>query len=121
MLADSADFVRTKTKVNTHEHGIYMLHVIDNIRRAVAMESNRVVRTILERLFRNNLYEFGKYKLLQLDLAEFYAFLINNESKLKDDFREITTEISNQTQFVYHPKKKNSKYLYRISLNMIQM
>lgn len=109
MLADSADFVRTKTKVNTHEHGIYMLHVIDNIRRAVAMESNRVVRTILERLFRNNLYEFGKYKLLQLDLAEFYAFLINNESKLKDDFREITTEISNQTQFVYHPKKEEFK------------
>lgn len=44
-------------------------------------------------------------KLLLLDTAEFYAFIINNEHKLKEEFREVTADMNSQMALPLHPKK----------------
>ena len=40
-----------KTQVNTHTHGIYLLHAVDEIKKVTGMQSQKV-KTILERMFR---------------------------------------------------------------------
>ena len=42
---------------------------------------------------------------MSLDTAEFYAFIINNEQKLKMEFREVTADMEQQRSFVFNPKK----------------
>jgi type III restriction enzyme len=61
------------------------------------------VKTILERLFRRG--GSKRKKLLLLDTAEFYAFIINNEHLLKEEFRAVTANMAYQTSFVISPKK----------------
>lgn len=68
-----------KTQINTHTHGIYLLHAIDEIKKVTGMQSQKV-KTILERLFRKG--KNTKYKFLLLETNAFYAFIINNTSKL---------------------------------------
>lgn len=43
-------------------------------------------------------------KLLGLPTADFYAFVINNTHKLKDDFREVTADMMVQRELVLRPK-----------------
>lgn len=60
------------------------------------------VKTILERLFRKG-GNMSK-NLVALDTREFYAFVINNEHKLKQDFHAVTTGMAEQMSFVLKPK-----------------
>ena len=85
--------IEIKTKINTHTHGIYLLHSIDEIKRITAIPAQRV-RNILQRLFRKG--KRTKYKLISLDVSDFYAFVINNASLLKQEFREIMSEENKQ-------------------------
>ena len=62
------------------------------------------VKTILERLFRKGSGPNTK-KLLTLETAEFYAFIINNVHLLKEEFREVTSSMSQQMSILLHPKK----------------
>lgn len=55
-------------------------------------------KVVLERLFRTKVKVPNK--LLSLDTARYYAFIINNEHKLKEDFREATTQLAQQTTIV---------------------
>lgn len=80
----------TRTKIDTHRHGIYLLHYIDEIKTMLGVKTN-VVKAILERLFRNR--GDNKHKLLALDTSDFYAFIINNNDNLRRDFRELSAEI----------------------------
>lgn len=73
--------------MNTHKHGIELLHSVDAIKSTIGMQSAKV-KTILERLFRRGGSSYKK--LLLLDISEFYAFIINNEHRLKEEFREVT-------------------------------
>lgn len=73
-----------KTQINTHTHGIYLLHAIDEIKKVTGMQSQKV-KTILERMFRKG--KNTKYKFLSLSTNAFYAFIINNTAKLKMDFK----------------------------------
>ena len=60
------------------------------------------VKTILERLFRKGINT--KKKLLSLNTAEFYAFIINNEHLLKEEFRKAASGLAKQESLGRLPK-----------------
>ena len=102
MVAESKSYYTTHKQVNTHKHGIELLHSVDAIKSTIGMTTAKV-KTILERLFRKG---GSKYKkLLSLETKEFYAFVINNEHLLKEEFREVTANMNQQINMVLSPKK----------------
>lgn len=102
MVAESTNYYTTRKRVNTHKHGIELLHSVDAIKSTIGMQTAKV-KTILERLFRKGGTSYKK--LLLLDKAEFYAFIINNEHKLKEEFREVTANIAQPITLRLNPKK----------------
>ena len=96
MVMESTAYFTTRQRVNTHEHGMQLLHSVDSIKTVIGMQTAKV-KTILERLFRKGGSQ--KKKLLSLDTAEFYAFVINNVHLLKEDFREVTSSMAQQQVF----------------------
>ncbi len=101
-VAESTTYYTTRKRVNTHKHSMEMLHCVDSIKRTINMPTAKV-KTILERLFRKG--GNAAKKLLLLDTAEFYAFIINNEHLLKEEFREVTADMAVQMSMLLHPKK----------------
>lgn len=101
-VAESTNYYTTHKKVNTHKHGIELLHSVDAIKSAIGMPTNKV-KTILERLFRKG--GNSTKKLLSLTTTEFYAFIINNEHLLKEEFREVTADMTTQISMMINPKK----------------
>ena len=99
-------FIKTRRKVNTHKNGIELMHSIDEIKSALGIKQSKL-KTILERLFRNN--SFNRDKLLSLNTKKFYAFIINNEHKLKEEFREATSQMAVQSSLILHSKKSKFK------------
>lgn len=79
-----------------------LLHSTDAIKTAIGLSTGKV-KTILERLFRRG--GNPKKKLLALDTAEFYAFVINNEHQLRDEFRAITFGMMQQMGLALEPQK----------------
>ena len=96
-VMESGTHFTTRQRVNTHDHGMQLLHSVDSIKTAIGMQTAKV-KTILERLFRNN--GSAKNKLLSLDTAEFYAFVINNVHLLKEELREVTSDLATQTTLI---------------------
>lgn len=80
--------IKIKTTVNTHSHGIYLLHSVDEIKKVTGMQSQKV-KNILRRMFSKG--KRTKYKFVALENADFYAFIINNVKQLKMDFKEVTS------------------------------
>ena len=101
MVMESTSYYTTRRRVETHKHGILLLHSVDAIKTAIGMPTGKV-KTILERLFRKG--KNTKKKLLSLDTAEFYAFVINNEHLLKEEFREVTADMAGQISMRCSPK-----------------
>lgn len=99
--SDFGSFIETRREVNTTKHGIELLHSIDAIKSEIGIQQVKL-RTILERLFRKTSSNSGK--LLNLNTKEFYAFVINNESLLKDELREATSQMPEQKSLVLSPK-----------------
>lgn len=85
--------VNVKTAVNTHSHGIYLLHSVDEIKKVTGMQSQKV-KNILRRMFSKG--KKTKYKFISLDNSDFYAFVINNAKKLKIDFKTVTTQMGGE-------------------------
>lgn len=88
-------YMTTRRKVNTHRYGMQLLHSVDMIKRAIGVPSLKL-KAILERLFRKG-KRSGQKKLLALDSADFYAFVINNARKLRDDFHAVTADMAQMT------------------------
>lgn len=101
-IADSHSFITTHKRVDTHKHGIQLMHSIDAIKSSIGMAQNKV-KTILERLFRKG--GNPTRKLIALETAEFYAFVINNQHKLKEEFRAVTAQMAVQMTMALQPKK----------------
>lgn len=101
MVVDAASFYTTKRRVDTHKHGIELLHSVDAIKSTISM-SNIKTKVILERLFRRG--KNNNMKVIKLPIAEFYAFIINNTHKIKEDFREVTADMAVQRKIVLTPK-----------------
>lgn len=101
-VIESKNYYTTRKKVNTHKHGIDLLHSVDAIKSAIGMQTSKV-KTVLERLFRKGGSNYKK--LVTLDTSEFYAFVINNEHKLKEEFRAVTAQMYHQQSMLLNPKK----------------
>ena len=82
--------IKVKTTVNTHTHGIYLLHSVDEIKKVTGMQSQKV-KNILRRMFSKG--KKKKYKLIELENSDFYAFVINNVKQLKIDFKNVTSQM----------------------------
>ncbi len=89
----NVEHISTKRLIDTHIHRIYLLHCTDELKKVVGLTTAKT-KAILERLFRKNSSQ--NKKICNFDTDEFYAFIINNITKLKEDFNEITTEITKQ-------------------------
>lgn len=101
-LADRHSYISTHKRVDTHKHGIQLMHSIDAIKSSIGMAQNKV-KTILERLFRKG--GNPTKKLIALETPEFYAFVINNQHKLKEEFRAVTAQMAVQLTMTLQPKK----------------
>lgn len=95
ILENKAEYVTTRRHVDTHKHGMQLLHSVDMIKTAIHIPTNKV-KAILERLFRKG-KRSKKRKLLSLETADFYAFVINNARTLREDFRAVASEMARQT------------------------
>ena len=85
-------------EVNTHTHGIELQHNVDAIKKHVGLAYNKtsqILKTLFLKGFGNN-----KYKLLNLTLREYYAFIINNADLLKKDFIEFSGQRQDQLMFL---------------------
>ena len=98
----NAEHLTTTRKVDTHAHGIYLLHSVDELKKALSLSSAKV-KAILERLFRKGMNP--SKKLLSLDTKEFYAFIINNVKLIKADFVEVTAMLSRQMSLLFYDPK----------------
>lgn len=88
-IVDATKSLSIQTKVNTHNHGIYMVHNVNEL-KTITKVPQQTMKNILQRLFRKG--KNGKsttQKFVALETNDFYAFIINNIAKLKQDFREI--------------------------------
>lgn len=106
-VATANTFLTTRKDVNTHKHGMQLLHSTDAIKTSIGMSTNKV-KTILERLFRKGGNQ--KKKLLSLDTPEFYSFVINNERTLRHEFREITAGVGKYLSPLIPLKPKVSEF-----------
>ena len=101
-LTESHSYITTHKRIDTHKHGMQLMHSIDAIKSSIGMAQNKV-KTILERLFRKG-GATGR-KLIALETAEFYAFVIKNQHKLKEEFREVTAQMAVQLSYERNPKR----------------
>lgn len=95
------NYLTTRQKVDTHRHGIYLLHSVDSIKTAIGIPTAKV-KVILERLFRKSTKR--RFKLIDMPTLEFYAFVINNAKLLRNEFREITSNVELQKELIRDPK-----------------
>ena len=94
--SETATTIQTKSRIDTHKHGIYLLHSTDQIKKVIGVTTSDS-KVILERLFRKHINQ--RNKLLNLDTAEFYAFVINNEKLLVNDFKDVGAKAAAQLPF----------------------
>jgi type III restriction enzyme len=103
---EALEFKNFSYKVNTHDNGLDLLHSIDIIKKDASM-TNQNVKIVLRRLFSAS--PKIKNKILSLNKLEWYAFIINNVKKLRDDFIEVASqdiyELSRGQQIFIEPKK----------------
>ena len=67
------------------------MHSIDAVKSSIGITQNKV-KTILDWLFLKGTNP--SKKLISLETTEFYAFVINNLHKLKEEFRAITAQMT---------------------------
>lgn len=92
--------------VDTGRHGLNLMNSAAHISAACGMKSDAGIK-ILRRLFKKK--EGFLNKLLSLPTKEFYAFVINNEDLLKNDFREAANELTKQLLLHLDPKAETFK------------
>lgn len=79
--------------LNTHTHGRQFHHEVGILSTEVSLKYEKMI-TVIRRIFYNSKKsEKSKYALLNLEIRELYAFVINNASLLKDDFHEAITTL----------------------------
>ncbi len=101
-VMESINYYTTRKRINTHTHGMQLLHSVDAIKSSIGMPTAKV-KVILERLFRKSAPP-GR-KLLNLSTDEFYAFVINNMKLLRSEFKDVTGNMEEQKSFTANPKK----------------
>lgn len=115
-LMTSANYEELEIEVNTHYHGLERQNRIDYLKKILDLSYEKT-NALLRTLFLRDI-GVGKYKILNLSIREFTAFIINNADKLKDDFRrfegikQIQTQIlSNKVEDFTIPLEENYRFL----------
>lgn len=90
----NANKIQVQSIVNISKNGIDLRHSIGVISSKIGMKYDRT-RVVLERMFLKR--KLFTKKFINLTLVEFYAFVINNEEKLKNDFLEAVSQEARQT------------------------
>lgn len=87
---DHSSYEKMEVEVSTSIHGIDRQNCTDRLKKELGLDYSKTLQ-LLKTLFLNN---FGNknYKLLNLSLKEFYAFIINNIELLKRDFIEVSSK-----------------------------
>lgn len=107
----NANKIHVKSIVNTSKNGIDLRHSIGVISSKIGMKYDKT-RVVLERMFLKR--KLFTKKFINLSLVEFYAFVINNEDKLKYDFLEAVSQEARQIMI-------KSKSIKEIEFKMPEM
>ncbi len=81
-------------EVNTHTHGLLLRHEIGKYSKIIGL-SYENMKLLMRGLFRAG-FSVNFYKVLPLELREFYAFVINNTERLKEVFVEFEEAAGNK-------------------------
>ena len=100
---ENANRIQVQSKVSTNKNGFELRHSINVISSKISMRYDRT-RLMLERMFYKGKL-FNK-KFLDISLIEFYAFVINNEDKIKNDFQEAVSQKSRQIKMKFNDLKE---------------
>lgn len=93
---NSLNTINISQKLDTHKHGREYHHCAAEIGLKLTLEYS-TINTILQRLFCVN--NDSPLKILALPVREFYAFVINNKDRLKEEFFEaMSANDGNQFQ-----------------------
>lgn len=84
-------------EVNTHLHGRDVMQSVDSIKKYLTSEY-KSTRKILKSLFCEN--RFNRHNLLELDTKKFYAFILNNIKKLKEDLSNFNSQVYHQNLLI---------------------
>ena len=87
--------INVSSEVTTNKNGLELRNTINEISSKIGMRYDRT-RLMLERLFFKGKL-FNK-KFINLSLIEFYAFIINNEALIKEDFKEAVSQKARQSK-----------------------
>lgn len=90
-----AQRINVSSEVTTNKNGLELRNTINEISSKIGMRYDRT-RLMLERLFFKGKL-FNK-KFVNLSLIEFYAFIINNEALIKEDFKEAVSQKARQSK-----------------------
>ena len=101
--------ITVQAKVDTHRNGLELKHSIGVLSSKVGMLYYHL-SPVLQRLFLENIF-FPK-KVLKLKKREFYAFIINNEDKLKQDILEALAQKREQQVKLKMNFKKEQTYKF---------
>src|SRR5699024_3699031 len=86
-------------EVNTHIHGLDLMHSIDKVKQTLKMSHDNV-RILLTKLLSKQYPGKANTKILNLNKNQWYAFIINNSKLLRDDFKELLSGESYQMKIV---------------------
>ncbi len=100
---ENANRIQVQSEVSTNKNGFELRHSINVISSKISMRYDRT-RLMLERMFFKGKL-FSK-KFLDISLVEFYAFVINNEDRLKNDFQEAVSQKSRQIKMKFNELKE---------------
>lgn len=110
--------VDLKYQIDTHMHGLELQHILNNLKSYLGLDYKRT-RALFENLFRKDIGNV-KYKLLNLDLKEFYSFIINNSEKISKDLEEYgaidyeqLSVVTNKRKKIGLPLQEEYKYNYK--------
>ena len=80
--SDSDDKIKIKTTVNTHTHGIYLLHSVDEIKKVTGMQSQKVKNILLTQfcpIVKSILSDFSRISGIRFYFTECILFLPLNQ------------------------------------------
>lgn len=104
-LYDNASYYDLKYEVSVKNHGLDLLHSTYSIAKSIGMNYDKT-NAILNMLFKSGISS-SKNKILHLSKKEYFAFIINNEQKLKEDFKDATRQLVKSMKFVLNPNKED--------------
>lgn len=100
---ENANRIQVQSEVSTNKNGFELRHSINVIASKISIRYDRT-RLMLERLFFKG--KLFTKKFVDMSLVEFYAFVINNEDKLKNDFQEAVSQKSRQIKMKFNELKE---------------